>query len=51
MDAQVGEHPVARDRAGVQRTSDRELVVTRLFDAPPRIVFRAWAEPGLFRRW
>jgi uncharacterized protein YndB with AHSA1/START domain len=35
----------------VERTSDRELVVTRTIDAPPRIVFEAWTRAELFRRW
>jgi uncharacterized protein YndB with AHSA1/START domain len=35
----------------VQRKSDRELVVTRTFDAPARLVFEAWRNPELFRRW
>ena len=35
----------------VQRKSDRELVVTRTFDAPARLVFEAWSNPDLFRRW
>ena len=35
----------------VERKSDRELVVTRTFDAPPRIVYEAWTKPELFRRW
>ena len=30
---------------------DRELVVTRLFDAAPHIVFAAWTTPELFRQW
>jgi uncharacterized protein YndB with AHSA1/START domain len=51
MDRQTIEHPVAQNRTDVQRRSDRELVVTRVFDAPPHIVFKAWAEPELFRRW
>jgi uncharacterized protein YndB with AHSA1/START domain len=34
-----------------ERTSDRELVVTRSVDAPPRIVFEAWTKPELFQRW
>lgn len=51
MDRQASDHPVAQNPTAVERTSDRELVVTRLFDAPPRIVFRAWAEAELFRRW
>lgn len=35
----------------VERRGDRELVVTRMFDAPPSIVYRAWSEPALFQRW
>jgi uncharacterized protein YndB with AHSA1/START domain len=35
----------------VERTSDRELVVTRTFDAPARLVFEAWTKPELFRKW
>ena len=35
----------------VERTSERELVVTRTFDAPARIVFEAWTQPDLFKRW
>jgi uncharacterized protein YndB with AHSA1/START domain len=35
----------------VERTSDRELVVTRTFNAPARIVFKAWTTPQLFMRW
>ncbi|RST30021.1 ATPase [Sphingomonas ginkgonis] len=51
MDQQATSHPFAPNRTEVERTSDRELVVTRLFDAPPRLVFRAWSDPELFRRW
>ena len=35
----------------VRRKSDRELAVTRTFDAPARLVFEAWSNPDLFRRW
>ncbi|MFT4097159.1 MAG: SRPBCC domain-containing protein [Rhodoblastus sp.] len=35
----------------IERASDRELVVTRIFDAPQRLVFEAWARPELFRQW
>jgi len=38
-------------RTTVERTSDRELVVTRTFNGPARIVFEAWAKPELFKRW
>ena len=34
-----------------ERTSERELVVTRAFNAPARIVFEAWTTPELFKRW
>lgn len=35
----------------VERTSDCEVVVTRSFDAPARLVFEAWSTPELFVRW
>jgi uncharacterized protein YndB with AHSA1/START domain len=35
----------------VERKSERELVVTRTFNAPARIVFEAWTKPELFKRW
>jgi uncharacterized protein YndB with AHSA1/START domain len=35
----------------VERTSDRELVVTRTFNAPAHIVFDAWTKPELLKRW
>ncbi|NID03357.1 SRPBCC family protein [Luteibacter jiangsuensis] len=35
----------------VERKGDRELVVTRTFDAPVPIVFEAWSTPDLFRQW
>src|SRR3954467_12768194 len=43
--------PTMENRTMVDRKSDRELVVTRTFDAPPRIVFEAWTKPELFMRW
>lgn len=35
----------------IERLSDREFAVTRLFDASPNMVFKAWSDPELFRRW
>ena len=35
----------------VERTSDRELAVTRTFNGPARIVFEAWTNPELMQRW
>jgi uncharacterized protein YndB with AHSA1/START domain len=34
-----------------ERISDRELVVTRMVNAPARIVFDAWTRPDLMMRW
>lgn len=31
--------------------SDRELILTRVFDAPAEKVFRAWTEPELLKQW
>jgi uncharacterized protein YndB with AHSA1/START domain len=39
------------DRTRIERTSDREIVVTRTFDGPVHIVFEAWTRPDLFKRW
>jgi uncharacterized protein YndB with AHSA1/START domain len=32
-------------------SSDRELVLTRLIDAPREAVFRAWTDPDLLKQW
>src|ERR1700684_3784274 len=40
-----------KNRTEVERRSDHELVVTRTVDAPPRLVFNAWTNAELFRRW
>lgn len=42
--------PVANPTS-VERTSERELVVSRLFNGPARIVFDAWTRPELLMRW
>jgi uncharacterized protein YndB with AHSA1/START domain len=51
MNQQVSAQNLAKDGTSVERKSDRELLVTRTFDAPPETVFRAWSEADLFRRW
>ena len=43
--------PAAMNRTSVERKSDRELIVTRTFNAPAHIVFEAWSKPELFKRW
>ena len=35
----------------VERTSEREVVITRTFNAPAHLVFEAWSKPELMRRW
>ena len=37
--------------SSVVRTSDCDLVVTRIVNAPPRLVFEAWTKADLFQRW
>jgi uncharacterized protein YndB with AHSA1/START domain len=51
MDQQTTDHPAAQNRTQIERKSDRELIVTRVFDAPPSTVFKAWSQADLFRRW
>ena len=52
MDARrESEAAAMTNRTTVERKSERELVVTRTFNAPARIVFEAWTKPELFRRW
>src|SRR5437762_11349496 len=40
-----------KNRTGVERKSELELVVTRTVNAPARLVFEAWTRAELFRRW
>jgi len=40
-----------KSRTTVERKSERELVVTRTFNGPARIVFEAWTKPELLKRW
>jgi len=37
--------------ATVTLPTDEQILITREFDAPPRLVFRAWTTPELLRRW
>jgi uncharacterized protein YndB with AHSA1/START domain len=39
------------DSTKVERKSERELVITRTFNGPARIVFEAWTKPELLKRW
>jgi uncharacterized protein YndB with AHSA1/START domain len=52
MDARkVSESAAGQARTTLERTSERELVVTRTVDGPARLVFEAWSKPELFQRW
>ena len=52
MDARRESEPTPmKNRTTVERKSERELVVTRTFNGPARIVFEAWTKPELFKRW
>jgi uncharacterized protein YndB with AHSA1/START domain len=43
--------PTIIDKAEVIQPSDREVKVTRSFRAPRLLVYRAYTEPALVRRW
>jgi len=45
------EPTLMKNKATVERKSERELVVTRTVDGPARIVFEAWTKPELLERW
>src|SRR5262247_2961196 len=52
MDAKGESGPTPmKNRTTVEWKSERELVVTRTFNAPARIVFEAWTKPELLKRW
>src|SRR5882757_1314081 len=52
MDARRDSEPTSvKNRTTVERKSEREIVVTRTFNGPARIVFEAWTTPKLFKRW
>jgi uncharacterized protein YndB with AHSA1/START domain len=51
MNAVEGSETKPVNRTTVERTSDRELVVTRTFNAGVRIVYDAWTKPELLKRW
>jgi uncharacterized protein YndB with AHSA1/START domain len=52
MDARrESESTPMKNRTTVERKSEREVLVTRTFNAPARIVFEAWTKPELIKRW
>src|SRR5262245_22137778 len=52
MDARIENKPgPVKNRTTVERTSDREVVVTRTINGPARLVFEAFTRPELLKRW
>ncbi len=52
MDATRESEPTLMENdTKVERTSERELVVSRTVNGPARLVFEAWTRPELFRQW
>lgn len=46
-----GSEPAPVNRTTLERVSEREIVITRTFNGPARIVFDAWTKPELLQRW
>src|SRR5258708_31984318 len=40
-----------RSNASTDNTSDREIVVVRLFDAPRDVVWECWSDPEQLKLW
>jgi uncharacterized protein YndB with AHSA1/START domain len=52
MNAETESRPGSgKHRTTVERTSDREVAVTRTIDGPARIVFEAFTKAELLERW
>src|SRR6266545_6172257 len=51
MNTTTAGEPTSTNGATVERTSERELVVTRTVNGSPHIVFDAWTRPELLERW
>jgi uncharacterized protein YndB with AHSA1/START domain len=41
----------AKSSRATTDTASRELVITRVFDAPRSVVFKAWTHPDHLKRW
>jgi uncharacterized protein YndB with AHSA1/START domain len=51
MDAKLTSEQLQKPITTTDRRSEREVVVTRTFDGPARIVFDAWTRPELIMKW
>jgi uncharacterized protein YndB with AHSA1/START domain len=50
MDTRKQSEPM-KNHTTAERTSERELVITRIVNGPPRLLFEAFTRPELFKRW
>jgi uncharacterized protein YndB with AHSA1/START domain len=41
----------AKSNSSLGESAERELVITRIFDAPRELVWKAWTEPEHLMRW
>jgi uncharacterized protein YndB with AHSA1/START domain len=51
MDQRANDAVARTGDATESRRTERELIVTRTFDGPARLVFEAWTTPALLMRW
>ena len=51
MDAKPTSERMPGPVTTTERRSDREIVITRTFDGPARLVFEAWTTPELLMQW
>ena len=40
-----------KNQTNAERKSERELVSSRIINGPPRLVFEAWTNSEIFRKW
>lgn len=51
MEERKGSADAAKNPTTTEGTSERELVVRRTLSAPARLVFEAWTNAEIFKRW
>jgi len=49
--AVINKTTASEPRAALSGTGERELVITRIFDAPRALVFKAWTDPAHVKQW
>lgn len=40
-----------KNQTNAERTSERELIASRIINGPAQVVFEAWTNPELFKQW